>query len=301
MALKLQSITLEPRATEVEQERPADVTSAVSTKVPSKALELGASARKRLVIGKSDKPIRPPEGGISVESVINLDERTRIVSTDQDPWKLVCALEIDAPWGAFVGTGWFVAPKLLITAGHCVFDRNQMGGQAREITITPGRNRDEKPFGTQKSSRFSTLDLWHRDQNPDFDIAAIHLDKPFDSLGGAFQVGSFLDDELKNFFVNVSGYPASPGDGQEQWWAKNRIRDVTPRRIFYDVDTSGGQSGGPVYIFKDDKGPPIVVGIHAYGIGGTPSSIPLRVNSAPRIIPEVVEQIQSWIDSDGIV
>lgn len=102
---------------------------------------------------------------------------------------------------------------------------------------------------------------------------------------------------MKGFLVNVSGYPGSPGNGQEQWWAKNRIREVSARRIFYDVDTSSGQRGGSAYIFQDEAGPPIVVGIHAYGVGGTPASISTQVNSAPRIIPEVVERIQGWIDN----
>ena len=32
---------------------------------------------------------------------------------------------------------------------------------------------------------------------------------------------------------------------------------------------------------------------HADGTGGTPSEVPLIVNSAPRIIPEVVDQVQA--------
>jgi glutamyl endopeptidase len=45
---------------------------------------------------------------------------------------------------------------------------------------------------------------------------------------------------------------------------------------------------------------PTVVGIHAYGVGGTPQSMPLQVNSAPRIIPEVVTQIEAWIGQDKV-
>ncbi len=91
---------------------------------------------------------------------------------------------------------------------------------------------------------------------------------------GWFGVGALTDEQLLKRLVNVSGYPASPGGGVQQWWAKNRIRAVTPRRIFYDVNTSGGQSGGPVYIYESESAAdPIVVGIHAYRVGGTPSEI----------------------------
>jgi glutamyl endopeptidase len=285
-------------ATEVEAPGappPASPTSRKLTDVaPGPGPALSDGAKRRLVIGKSATPIAPPSDS-GLESILFADERTRIVSTDQQPWKLICALEIDAPWGMFVGTGWFAGPRTLITAGHCVFDKKQMGGWAREITVTPGRDRELKPFNSFKATRFSSVDAWIERQDADFDIAAIHLDNDVFPASEVFHVGALPDAELQDYLVNVSGYPASPGGGTELYWAKNRIRAVTPRRIFYDVDTSGGQSGGPAYIFADENSRPIVVGIHAYGEGGTPASLNLRVNSAPRIIPEVVTQIQQWI------
>jgi V8-like Glu-specific endopeptidase len=242
-------------------------------------------------------PIAPPiDSGL--ESFIFADERTRIVSTDQHPWKLICALEIDAPWGTFVGTGWFAGPHTLITAGHCVFDPKQMGGWARHINVTPGRDREIRPFGSFTATRFSTVDAWLERQDADFDIAAIQLEQDVFPASEVFRVGALPDAELQDHLVNISGYPASPGGGTELYWAKNRIRAVTPRRIIYDVDTFGGQSGGPAYIFPDEDSRPIVVGIHAYGGGGTSASVNLRVNSAPRIIPEVVTQIQEWLAAD---
>src|SRR4051795_6651195 len=107
----------------------------------AKGAPLSDAAKRRLVIGKSQTPIVPPPDS-GLETVLFADERTRIVSTDQQPWKLICALEIDAPWGQFVGTGWFAGPRTVITAGHCVFDKKQMGGWADKITLTPGRDRE---------------------------------------------------------------------------------------------------------------------------------------------------------------
>lgn len=262
--------------------------------------ELSDPVRRRIVVGKSAKPLIAPES-TGLESVIDADERTRIINTTESPWRMVCALGIDSEWGSYIGTGWFVTPTTLITAGHCVFDKNQMNGWARQITVTPAREREREPYGTTVATRFSSVDRWISDQDPDFDIAAIHLDKPLlDDTGSVFRVGAFTDEELVEHMINVSGYPGSPGAGQELYWAKNRIRAVTPRRIFYDVDTSGGQSGGPAFIFRDGETQPIVVGIHAYGFGGTPASMNMRVNSAPRIIPAIVDQIEKWCSTaDG--
>ncbi len=298
MAIQLKSVSKPTTETEAIP-RPAQAVRA-ATRVPATPMPLAPSALRRLAIGKSPRPIQP-QGGVNLESVIGLDERTRIVSTESLPWKLVCALEIDAPNGSFVGTGWFAGPRTLVTAGHCVFDATQMGGWAREIRVTPGRDRERAPFGVVVSRRFTTVNAWLERQDPDFDIGAIHLDTPVFDEGDVFAVESMPDALLRDYLVNVSGYPFNPGGGQELWWARNRISEVTARRIFYDIDTSGGQSGAPVYILETATARPTVVGIHAYGEGGTPASIPLRVNSAPRIIPEVVERIQEWLDQDAVV
>jgi glutamyl endopeptidase len=286
-------------ATESDLPKPAPVYQRSTLRGSDNALAKTVTTQRRLVVGKSDQPLRPSDGGLGLESVIGLDERTRILETEQAPWRMVCALEIDGPWGTFVGTGWFAGPRTLVTAGHCVYDRNQMGGWARSISVRPGRDGDREPFGSFETEKFSTVDMWLERQDPDFDIAAIHLSQPLGEEHGWFAVGSLTDDELRGYFVNVSGYPAQPGGGAQQWWARNRVREVTPRRIFYDVDTSGGQSGGPAYIYEQENAPPLAVGIHAYGVGGTPSTIPQQVNSAPRIIPEVVEQIRLWVEQDN--
>lgn len=297
MASMLKSVTHTPSPPVEAEAAAGGGARSVTTRPPKPLQDITTYSKRRLVFGKRDRSLADADGALSAEAVIGLDERTRIVATDTSPWKYICALDIDAPFGRFIGTAWVVAPRTLITAGHCVFDQVQMGGWAREIYVTPGRDREIMPFGTVRVSRFSTVDRWLEHQDKDFDMAALHLDAPLFGEGEGFQVGAFPDAELRDFMINVSGYPGTPGNGQEQWWAKNRIRALTARRIFYDVDTSGGQSGGPAYIFRDETSPPVVVGIHAYGTGGTPASIPMPVNSAPRIIPEVVEQIQGWIDN----
>ncbi len=283
---------------EATLKKPDAITATRTSQDPANAVA-GGWAKKRVVVGKQDKPLVPATGGgLRLETIIGLDERTRILDTQDAPWRMICGLAIQGPWGDFVGTGWLAGPRTIITAGHCVYDAKQMGGWAKKIVISPGRNDNELPYQSIESDKFSTTDVWLSKQDPDFDMAAIHLSAPIGDTVGWFQVGSFTDDQLVSYMVNVSGYPADRGDGKEQWWAKNRVRAVTPRRVFYEVDTMGGQSGAPVFIYEAENTPPIVVGIHAYGTGGTPTNIPYQVNSAPRIIPEVVKQIQAWIDQD---
>jgi V8-like Glu-specific endopeptidase len=76
------------------------------------------------------------------------------------------------------------------------------------------------------------------------------------------------------------------------------VLQVTERRIFYEVDTYGGQSGAPVWIHEEEGAPPLAVGVHAYGTGGVPVG-GAPSNSAPRIIPEVLDKIIEWVEQDG--
>jgi glutamyl endopeptidase len=259
--------------------------------------ETSRSLRHLVVKGKSG-PIRPP-----FETVINRDERVRILDTDLAPWRMICALRMRGPSGAgAIGTGWLIGPKTVVTAGHCVFSNYFFGGWASEIEVIPGLNGvggDSKPYGSVISTRFSSIDRWTEKEDPDFDIGCIHLDQDKGTEVGWFAIGALPPEELESYLVNVSGYPADRGAGAEQYHNRNRVLGVSERRLFYEVDTFGGQSGAPVWIYEQEDAPPLAVGIHAYGIGGTPSSMGITANSAPRIIPEVLEQMKKWVNQDG--
>jgi glutamyl endopeptidase len=112
-------------------------------------------------------------------------------------------------------------------------------------------------------------------------------------------VGALPAEHLESFLVNVSGYPADRGAGAEQYHGRNRILRVSERRIFYEVDTYGGQSGSPAWIYEDDESPPLAVGVHAYGVGGTPAGYGITANSAPRIIPAILDKLTEWVEQDG--
>ena len=249
-----------------------------------------------LVRGTRSQPLR--QARTILESILgDIDRRKQILETELLPWRMIGSLEIVSQNGLpYVGTGWFIAPRTVITAGHCVFDPVELGGWARQITVIPGRNGDAvTPFPTETSTRFSTTDRWLDAQDPDFDYAAIHLDTDLAATVGTFGVGVLPDEELKDRLVNVSGYPVSPGNGREQYFHANRVKALTARRLFYDIDTLGGQSGSPVWTYMDGEEDPIVIGIHAYGVGGVPADMHLVANSGPRILPDVLEVMRGWI------
>jgi glutamyl endopeptidase len=261
--------------------------------------ETSRSLRHLVVSGKSD-PI-----ALGLESVIGTDERVRILDTDLPPWRMICALRMRGTSGAgAIGTGWFIGPRTVLTAGHCVFSNHFFDGWASSIEVIPGllgsgTDPDVRPYGSVTSERFSSVDRWTETEDPDFDVGCIHLDEPLGDEVGWFAVAAMDPEELVGYLVNVSGYPADRGGGNEQYHASNRVLRVTERRLFYEVDTFGGQSGAPVWVHESEGAPPLAVGIHAYGVGGTPSDLGIVANSAPRIVPEVLEKLKEWVEQDG--
>lgn len=260
--------------------------------------EASRAAQQLIVHGKREEPIeRKIVTGGPFESVIAADDRTRILETDLTPWRMICALRMRGPTGgAAIGTGWFVSPRTIVTAGHCVYSDHFFGGWAETVEVTPGRNDSQAPFGRFTTTRLSTVDRWKEKEDPDFDYGCIHLDEPIGETTGWFSIGALPARELTEHMINVSGYPGDRGHGREQYFHANRILRVTDRRLFYDVDTFGGQSGAPAWIQPSGSDEPMVVGIHAYGVGGTPGRFNILANSAPRIIPEVLEVIEAWVE-----
>jgi len=292
-------VSVDKPATEAAVRRPRSHAEHVELPAGSKAAtDLAGNAVKRLVFDDPKQPVS------AAESIFGDDERTRIVDTTAAPWRMVCQLEIEGPGGSSVGTGWLAGPRTIITAGHCV-NADDIGGWATEITVTPGMQDGTAPFGSFVATRFKSVDRWLTGRDADFDMGVIHIDavagKPDPGAAlGFFGVAALPDAALLGRLINVSGYPGDKRDttgriGTQQWFARNKIERVTPRRLFYAVDTFAGQSGGPAYMIDAPGAAPKVVGIHAYGVGGTPASLGIEANSAPRLIPEVVEMIRGWI------
>jgi glutamyl endopeptidase len=225
-----------------------------------------------------------------LESIIGSDDRVKVNNTQVYPWRCVCSLLITAQSGAqYIGTGWLVAPRLVLTAGHCVYMSDE-GGWASQIEVMPGRNGADKPYGSAVSNQLRSVTGWTQDGNSDCDYGAILLpaDKRFGEQLGWFGYAVRDDDYLKQITLNLSGYPGDGGRTNEdgtQWFMARGVKDVMDKQISYEIDTYGGQSGAPVWEMNAN-GSRYGVAIHTHG--GTVT------NGATRIVGEVFDNIVRW-------
>ncbi|UXU76518.1 MULTISPECIES: trypsin-like serine peptidase [unclassified Paracoccus (in: a-proteobacteria)] len=276
---------------------------------PPAAPEAGVAAAPTGKVSDNPVPVQgkgPPLPGTrqrnpltGFETIIgDTDERQPVADASTDPWRRICQLDLIGSRGTFKGTGFLIGPATVLTAGHCLHYPPFFAGWADHVLVAAGRGGGNFPFGQIRAEYFSTLNLWIEGQAADYDIAAIHLQEPLGQRTGWFPLQVRDDADLIGRLVNISGYPTDKDLARTQYHHANRIMAVTRRRLFYDVDTVSGQSGAPVWVQDDGQDAPVCVGIHAYGVPGTPIDLHITANSAPRLDDEVMALITAWVAED---
>lgn len=240
----------------------------------------------------------PPEPEAGAADASSAAQRQRVPDERVMPWSAVCDLLITARDGTrHTGTGWFISPTMLVTAGHCVFVHapgTAVHGFVREIRVMPGRrgetNSSQSLFGwaVAPEGSFEAHEQWKVNGLRDFDYGVIALTTPLGARTGFFRYANFQ--QLNGSLPTISGYPNDipPGtvpDGT-QWYEQNRIMGVTERRISYDIFTVDGMSGSPVFFEFSEEGF-VACAIHNFG------AVPF--NTGVRINREVADQLDEWL------
>jgi glutamyl endopeptidase len=219
------------------------------------------------------------------EVIIGVDNRVRINPTTAYPWRAICALKITAKDGSkWIGTGWLISPRTVITAGHCVYMHDH-GGWAKSIEVIPALNDGIRPYQSGSSSNLKSTTGWVQSKNRDNDYGAIILPANYrpGATAGYFGYGVKDDSYLMSSVLNISGYPGDKG-GNQQWFMALKPKSVSSRVITYDIDTMGGQSGAPVWVKVGEAR--MCVGIHTNGHTSG--------NSATRIVSAVYNNLLAW-------
>jgi glutamyl endopeptidase len=138
-----------------------------------------------------------------------LEGRTPVNNTTQFPFRAVCRLIITASDNTrWYGTGFLIAPRTVITAGHCVY-LHEHGGWARSIEVIPALNNETRPYGSSVSRIFKSVSGWTKGKNRNQDYAAIILpnnSQPGNQTG-TFGFSAMKDEMLEAATLNMADYP----------------------------------------------------------------------------------------------
>jgi glutamyl endopeptidase len=237
--------------------------------------------------GKTDAAKAKPGAG-APNSVIGPDGRVQEYAPASFPWGAIAHLETNQ--GGC--TGFMLSRDVLVTAGHCV---HWNGSWVTSYTVTPGRTGNSKPFGTCSGgiNDVWTTGNWINGYPSDYDFGLVKLTCDVGYSTGWFGWWYNTGENLANQYFYVEGYPGDKPYGT-MWWDGDYTYSQTANKLWYWVDSAGGQSGSPVYHY-DSVSPGLcggwcVTGIHTNGVAGANPA-----NSGTRFRPEVMSFINYWI------
>ena len=207
------------------------------------------------------------------ETVCGIDQRQKVLATQQMPYMAICKLYMKAKNGLnYVGSGWLVAGNILYTAGHCVYNKSS-GGWKSSIIVIPGKCGMSEPYGRYEAIELMATKGWIDNASPRYDMGAIKLSKVVNH-------NSFITPAMEDpNIAEICGYPADRDNGLFQYkMSDNLVKENG--RFLYQADTFGGQSGSPLL-----RNRCIGVGIHNYG--GCP-------NKSSDLYQEFIDGVANW-------
>jgi hypothetical protein len=91
--------------------------------------------------------------------------------------------------------------------------------------------------------------------------------------------------------IDLAGYPAAvqgEGNSRAMWHSSGIVLSEADLIVYYDADTSGGNSGSPIWQYFPDPALIRVIAVHSFGA--------VRFNGGPRLVTQNQALIQSWVE-----
>jgi V8-like Glu-specific endopeptidase len=209
----------------------------------------------------------------------------------------------DAPNVTSEGTGFLIAPNIVLTTSHNLNDPNPNfgGGPASNMVVQFPTLPAIRALKWTATATWVKADCFSPERGLSaYDFGIIVLPQAIDATVNPLRyTASSSPGDIP--LITVAGYPEGTSQlqgAQVQPVVPDRGQDILDSRIFYPVNTIPGMSGGPVYI---NSGTGVVaIGIHTSFNNDYPDGVPDGLGSGLLLTPSVVAVIQQWVNENGV-
>lgn len=173
---------------------------------------------------------------IPYEKVVGLNNLLSIAWLSQGLTLAGAVARIVLPDG--VGTGFLVAPDLLLTNHHV------LGTPETATAATVQFNYQDNWGGVRQASRSFPLDASRFRTNPELDYSLVRVTGSPGEVYGHIDLGVSADPSV-NDYVSIIQHPA--GGPKQICLTDNKVSAVFDHKLQYATDTESGSSGAPVF------------------------------------------------------
>jgi V8-like Glu-specific endopeptidase len=241
-----------------------------------------------------------PAGVAGLDSVLPPDDRVQISPTTSYPWRTVAKLIMSFPDGEMGGCSGAIigCPNghgyHALTAGHCVYSHDH-GGWATSVKAIPGLDGAYMPYNYAWATQLRSYAGWTVNGETEHDWALVTLDRnvgDFTGWMGRRTCNPPGGCPEYTGTLKTAGYPADKG-GEAMWFDSDTGHSVNEYNHWYYMDTAGGQSGSPVWLYETSSDSRHILTIHTSGIDST------GCNHGTRLDQDKYDRIVAWCDLDS--
>lgn len=147
----------------------------------------------------------------------------------------------------YVGSGILLSKNIVLTAAHCIYDKDR-GGWANYVKVVPGYKNGTEPFGHAYAQDVYTWKGWTEHTNLEWDMGIVFINKCLGLQAGSFGYGTYNDSFFtSNNFHNYSYPSSSPYNGSTMYYRHGVFDQVSQNILYFNNLSYGGQSGSGFY------------------------------------------------------